>query len=187
MAGIMDKDAYIKVWRKAEVLEKELDYEKARNKTLIKEVTADCETIKARDAKIEELKLEVEKWKSKLEHTVAMYEEEANTVEEKRKDEAYRFDQAQDRISELELELDILRSKNRNMEGAVNEAIGLAATNAQYLQRIEELEEELEKYKIEVRRLNAACRHKNDWIDKLYGALNYDGWAKLWEDNHEHN
>ena len=158
MAGIMGKDAYIKVWRKAEVLEKELDYEKARNKTLIKEVTADCETIKARDAKIEELKLEVEKWKSKLEHTVKMYEEEAYLVDQARKDEAKRFDEAQDYIFELESIKDFFKNESHKSK----------EENDELLQKNHDITNHILTLKSEVRKLNAACQAKNVKLDKSY-------------------
>ena len=190
MAGIMGKDAYIKVCKKAEVLEKELDYEKARNKTLIKEVTADCETIKARDAKIDELKLEVEKWKSKLNRTVKMYEEEAYLVDQERKEESYKYDQAQDYIFELESIKDFFKNESHKMKESIKKyekdredsAMEISKLKSElaerddeiekYMNRIAYLEDEVEKQKTTINNRKRYYEQKDkELINKLYGTI----------------
>lgn len=150
--GMTRKEA-AELKEKYDILKRELEYQEARNKTLVKEVTALNETIKARDAKNHELVVAnnknaatAEHYKKKLSAAVKMYEEEERVLRKITEDQSYKIDQAADRIFELEQELEFVRCKNRNMEGAVKEAVGLAATNAQYLQRIEELEEEVNMF-----------------------------------------
>ena len=159
MAGIMGKDAYIKVCKKAELLEKEIAFEKLRNKRLIREVTAHQETIKARDAKIEELKAEVEKWKAKLDNAVKIYEEESYLIDQDRKKDAKLIDRLFQENAVLYCEYDDLKEE---LEKTKKYKCCYWKTRDGKCYKTAEVE----KYKSEVRKLNAGLQKKSLMIDK---------------------
>lgn len=232
-----------------ELLRNEIEFLNSRINTLIKEVAANGETIKARDAKCKELVAASNKnaktakyYRDKLSAAVKMYEEEAYSRDQKLKEleaarkrlveskmyyknevkvlehwlkgdseeikklkevikqneeDLYYMNQKQkdyvinrakkeEQIRELQEEVVSLRRKNRELEAIRKTEIATLEDQIDSLLVVfSDVEKKNDIYKDEIRKLNAACKRKNDLINKLYGALNYDGWSKMWEDNHE--
>ena len=144
MAGIMGKDAYVKVCKKAELLEKENEFLNARIKTLIKEIEANGETIKAKDAKIDELVIQAaynELKKSSYAGQLSSLFKENEGLKERN-----------EKLKEVNLHL-------QDENGRLRSRDLLSSCSTDFLKS------RVETYKKEVSNLNAACQAKNRQID----------------------